>query len=125
MTNREAAKILLYKLSRNVSEDKYMDAICLAICALMREEEVGKGKHEERIKIPQEPPLREEDGIGWHDAISDPPPNAGCYYVKESADSEKIWFCLFNGRRWYPDYMDDAGIKVRLWIKPDDLKRMD
>lgn len=52
MTNKQAVRMLLTSLNKNspdgciyvnkANENLFLDAICLAICALMREEE---GKH--------------------------------------------------------------------------------
>ena len=68
MTSREAAKTLLlcgYKDGINTND--FVDAICMAIYALMKQEEVH-GKHEEKESI-------------WHDAKTEKPTVSGEYYI--------------------------------------------
>lgn len=89
MTNKEAARTLLYGLSRETSKETYLDAICMAICALMREEEVGKSKHEK---------VREYKFV-WHDARNNPPKEDGTYRVLAESIESAFW-CDYIGGKW-------------------------
>lgn len=115
MTNKEAARTLLYGLSRDVGKDKYLDAICTAICALMREEEAGKGKHEKsfckEISAEQEEQKKKKYDkriTVWHDAESDPPRENNTYRIKRKYESG-THLCAYKNGKWLIDTYGNLG----------------
>ena len=110
MTNKEAARTLLYGLSRETSKDKYIDAICMAICALMREEEACKGKHEE---------TRQKEPI-WHSTQSETPIDNIIYFVKINKDDDAMWHCQYRDGKWYLADFPDEELHVPIkWFSFD------
>lgn len=114
MTNREAAKVLLSYLYRahrtenrplSKAEEEYLDAICMAIYALMKQDE-QHGKHEEKDCEETEPV--------WHDAETDPPECPGLYYGKKDG-TNSMWLCNYAGHTWTLENYRTQKMDIILW----------
>lgn len=117
MTSREAAKVLLSNVYRahcaenrplSKSEEEYLDAVCMAIYALMKQEE-QHGKHEEKE-------CKENNPV-WHDARTDPPKESGLYF---GMSINSVWECYYEDGKWSLYCNPNRGIPLDIlyWTYP-------
>lgn len=115
MTNKEAVKILLTGMYRDVDkhiaidsaiENDFLCAIGMAVSVLMKQEE------ESRKTV-------------WHDAKTEPPKTPGVYYGRKD-DTNSMYLCSYRDGKWtLKGVFTDYFIDIIYWAEYADFKLVD